>query len=176
VDRIEEIMSNLRGKCGMCGKCCEAIHIPMSPERIAESAKYGGDAKFVHENWTPITKEEAFAINPKIESNEEWARQNWPGKPEDPYKDMYFYTCDRLDKEKGLCTVHETRPRVCSGYPWYGVLPNETMLWYSDDCGYIVDVEDEKVRRAEQDAKIQLNLTDGMGGDTGIIVDGRSTV
>ena len=38
-----------------------------------------------------------------------------------------YYWCDSLDFDTHLCTVYEQRPKVCSGYPYYGseVLPSK---------------------------------------------------
>lgn len=128
-------MEELRGKCGMCGKCCEAIHIPVSPEDLT---KYeGGDFKFVRENWIPITHEEAYEINPFLALSKEL------------HEGRYFYTCTKLDKETGLCTVHENRPKVCSGYPWYGRRPEFKDPLYAEECGYKIDIEDEEERRRQ---------------------------
>jgi Fe-S-cluster containining protein len=131
----------------------------MSPDRVAELAgnkqTSSYDVTFVHENWTPISKEEAFAINPKLKANEEFALAN-----PDVYMDsaevmggMHYYTCNKLDKQTGLCTAHSEKPHVCSGYPFYGRTPSVHMMFYSDDCGYIVDVEDEKARLALRDVR-----------------------
>jgi Fe-S-cluster containining protein len=140
----------------MCGKCCEAIHIPVDYKEVTRMANGDNfDAKFIRDNWIPISREEAFAINPTIQSNMSKAQEWAENEDADPYRHMHFYTCSKLDKEKGLCTVWQDRPKVCSGYPWYGKLPEVTMLFYSEDCGYIVDVEDAKARAKEEgDAKI----------------------
>ncbi|MMZ43654.1 Flagellin N-methylase [compost metagenome] len=144
------LVTNLRGKCGMCGRCCQAIHLPLSPKDIQEMHEKGNnpDASFIHQNWTPISKEEAFDINPYFLVNEKRIKEE---ELDLNYEDLYFYTCNRLDKESKLCTVHDLRPNVCSGYPWYGGRPHVTELFYSEDCGYRIDVEDEKRRLEESE-------------------------
>lgn len=134
-------MEELKGSCHMCGKCCEAIHLLQSPQEvasIAESEKMSGDARFITDNWTPITKEEAFTINPYLKQNEDGLAEKGI---DNVYGKFYYYTCTQLDKETRKCRVHENRPQVCSGYPWYGRRPNNSILWYADECGYKVDLE-----------------------------------
>ena len=45
-----------------------------------------------------------------------------------------YYWCDCFNFETRLCTVYEHRPKVCSGYPYYGgdALPREV----HDGCAY----------------------------------------
>lgn len=114
--------------CKMCGKCCEAIYMGVSPDRIKEMVGYKPtlgayrnwkDAKFVSEHFIPITKEEAFGRNPLLET--------WGVKE-------YFYRCDMYSN--GKCTVHNTRPEVCYGYPFYESGPRR-MKQYNMSCGYI---------------------------------------
>jgi Fe-S-cluster containining protein len=135
----------------MCGKCCEAIHIPKSAEEIAEMAKtqiawgktdLDNDVVFIHFNWTPITKEEAYRINPHLAANEDHVRKEWGEHGIESYNSLHFFTCKHFDKETRKCTIHEIRPHVCSGYPWYGRPPEPTHLFYSPDCGYIEDIKE----------------------------------
>lgn len=30
-----------------------------------------------------------------------------------------FYECDAFDPVARVCTAHDTRPQICSGFPWY---------------------------------------------------------
>ncbi|MNW28638.1 Flagellin N-methylase [compost metagenome] len=133
-------MQELRGACGMCGKCCEAIHIPLDINEIRKGAENGwGDATFVRDNWTPITLEQAYEINPFLKKTKEDQLEKGNANP---HEGMHFYTCDRLDRSTKLCTVHENRPQVCSEYPWYGRKPSSDFIFYTKDCGYRVDAED----------------------------------
>lgn len=131
-----------RGTCNMCGKCCEAIHIPHSMEKVKRIASigYSADAKFIAENWIPISREEAFTINPYLAAK---AKEEHAGQL---LNEGHYYTCTKLDKETKLCTVHEERPPICSGYPWYGKMPNIHEVLYDENCSYKVDIEDERAR------------------------------
>jgi len=143
------MVKELKGFCNMCGKCCEAIHISLSPEKVEEMAKSPlhannklSDPVFIHENWEPISREEAFSINPHFQFNTDRYKEKHEGQ--DPYENMFFYTCKQFDKETRLCKVHDNLPHVCKGYPWYGGRPHIDELFYDPNCGYKIDVEDSK--------------------------------
>lgn len=127
----------LKGSCHTCGKCCEAIHISISPEEIAKGAENqrewsSSDFVFIADNWTPITREEADSINPHFAEMEKRGAD---------YGHMHFYTCKNHDKETKLCKIYDKRPHVCSGYPWYGAEPRAEEAFYTMDCGYRIDSE-----------------------------------
>lgn len=141
----------LKGSCHMCGKCCEAIHIRLSPEdikKMAEDARRRGfddtnnDPIFVDQHWKPITREEAFRINPYLqEQHNELVSEYGEALLSDSYKRLQYYTCNQHDKETGKCTIHDLRPSVCAGYPWYDRIPQSDHLFYSAECGYRADVK-----------------------------------
>lgn len=55
--------------------------------------------------------------------------------------DNGHYRCDMLDPVHQTCTAHETRPPVCSNYPWYGGGPRAGMLFAKDtQCSYLLDL------------------------------------
>lgn len=139
----------------MCGKCCEAIHMSTNMTKIVELAdnarRYGtptslknlggiSDAEFIQENWTPITMEQAHEINPHLKTNYDESTTNG----HKVYDDMSYYTCSQFNKETRLCMAHSTRPKICEDYPWYGRRPDITFRPYSPDCGYIIDVDEER--------------------------------
>jgi Fe-S-cluster containining protein len=136
----------------MCGNCCRVIRINLSPEYIANRIWTGDfpksidnytDMEFAYLFWKPITMEKALEINPYLKT--------WPFYDSDK---VFYYTCTKFDESKNLCTVHETRPRVCSEFPWYGEVPGKenSRYLYSDKCGYIEEVMEgtEDIERNRQ--------------------------
>lgn len=114
--------------CSMCGKCCEAILIPVSSEEMKpDSGIRFRDGDFMRENFVPMTQEEAFRINPNLA---------------DPLsiEKKYYYSCKQYDKTTKLCGAHENRPQVCSGFPWYGNSINNQSLLMHKECSYWLDV------------------------------------
>ena len=118
------------GKCNMCGQCCMAIHISMSPEYIQERKDWGGDMTFVSQNCVPITYEKACEINPYFKVSAKGGAVD--------YSKYYFYTCKKLRGNK--CTAQGDKPLVCKNYPWYGGEPHPEPF-YSPTCGYMEDVK-----------------------------------
>lgn len=119
--------------CKKCGMCCQAIALQYSVEYI-ETCKDSPDAKFILENWQPITMEEALSINPHL--------QLWIDVSVKRNITLYFYKCNQLDLETNLCKIHSTKedfsqPRICIDYPFYTryLLP-KSELFYSPECGY----------------------------------------
>lgn len=116
------------GHCKMCGMCCRAIFLGQNMDEMKKWAEHdNADAKFVIENWTPISKEQAFEINPYLETWNEESKEKGS-----------FYTCKLC--ADGKCLIHnQNKPRVCAAFPWYNERPREMSL-YSPDCGYIDDM------------------------------------
>ncbi|WP_161624347.1 YkgJ family cysteine cluster protein [Alicyclobacillus acidoterrestris] len=130
----------------MCGKCCEAIRVNVSPEE-KEHNKYvnSRDWSFIGEHWRNISEDEAFHINPLLRLQKEVGLID---------HDVWYYACDMYDKSTHKCMAHDDRPPVCSEYPYYGrIKPTETMTWYSATCGYI---NDETVSPGERQLMIAL--------------------
>lgn len=48
--------------------------------------------------------------------------------------------CAAYDVETRSCTAYDDRPKVCSGFPWYGRGPVEGKLEDSTVCGYVADL------------------------------------
>jgi Fe-S-cluster containining protein len=104
--------------CARCGDCCERIWLSVLLERLREwleeDSDHGRNARFILEHW------------------------HVQGSDEDGDA---FYTCDAFDAVHRLCTAHETRPPVCSGYPWYGKGPRPDVITRKDSrCSYLLDV------------------------------------
>ena len=67
------------------------------------------DAQFIIENWTRISVSHAKEINPYMVIRLEKLKA---------VESRVFLTCGKLTSNG--CSVYETRPDVCSGYPLYG--------------------------------------------------------
>jgi len=107
--------------CLKCGICCLAIPLKQSPWELFQMDS--DDAKFVTENWTPISKVEAGMLNPDMVGSF--------------VNGEHFFSCDRLDRRTMKCTIYRKRPKVCWGYPWYGEKPGTNRaLIYPKGCGY----------------------------------------
>jgi Fe-S-cluster containining protein len=87
-------------ECNRCGQCCQKIYINYGClDKIAErkkNKKLSGDYLFVHENFEII-------------------------------KNLYYrcgiawtvFRCKLYNIETGLCPIHENKPMICKGYPYY---------------------------------------------------------
>lgn len=132
----------------MCGKCCQAIVLNVSREEIEQMASvqdylsgkidrtdlWNDDPIFIYLNWTPISTEDALRINPHIQTwFDAWEKSGQTRK-------WHFYKCSKLT-EDNKCGVHDERPRVCREFPWYGKQPRISELFYADNCGYKIDIE-----------------------------------
>jgi len=130
--------------CNQCGDCCRVIVLSRTPEQLAEVVVAGdtvGSAAFIAQHWHPVSSEEALAIFPEYAQSYLDSGHPW-----------HFYTCDQFDPGTNRCLAHETRPPVCSDFPWYGGDPVGRYLHPAyRTCGY----------RAEQDALIALRRKDG---------------
>lgn len=119
------------GDCKMCGKCCMAISLHKSQdfESIKQMSEGGNeDAKFILKNWVPISAKEVFKIRPEAEFSTIFNAMG----------ERAWWKCTKWDPKTHKCTVHETRPKVCSGYPGYGRWEiNSDWVPYTFECGYI---------------------------------------
>lgn len=112
--------------CNQCGACCRVLTLEQSPQEIGAMAELTtalgipSDYAFAAAHWHPLTRDEAMRRNP-------FYTARLP-------TDAHLYWCDRLGDD-GRCTVHETRPFVCRGYPWYGQ-PVRDMPLADPRCGY----------------------------------------
>ena len=117
-----------RYSCLKCpGYCCSYPEIEVTPRDIERLAKHFGIGyKEVEERYTKYDAKEKVQL----------MRHR---------KDTVFEsTCTLFDQEKRRCTVYESRPAVCRGYP------------DSNRCGYY---EFLKFERAHQDDKDFIALT-----------------
>ena len=120
-------------ECAQCGMCCECIILPENSGYVEVMVKtekeegwYPQDWGFAHRNFIEISKERALKINPYL--------SNWKQKAQ------YFYICKQFCHVTKKCMVHEIRPGVCRGFPWYGRKPKQEPL-YSKDCSFQKDLK-----------------------------------
>jgi hypothetical protein len=52
-------------------------------------------------------------------------------------------TCDMYDSESGLCTAQDSKPPVCSRYPWYGREPDDG-TGMPLRCSYLADLPPDR--------------------------------
>lgn len=135
-----------KGKCTMCGMCCQAIVLNLHPksfryeEELCDEYKDRFDrgeklcdSEFASLFFESITEEDALAINPYLKT---WGLNGGT---------KYYYRCTKFDKSTNSCTVNGQKPHTCSGYPWYGRSPNPKDPLYSASCGYHIDRERMRV-------------------------------
>lgn len=110
----------------MCGQCCKKIHFSKSAHNlIQDSKKMGGDAGFAAEHFHFIGKSSDVPGSFQI--------RNQSGNIED----YYIYKCDMLT-EDNKCSIQETKPYICAGYPYYND-PVNLDPWPYTGCGYELD-------------------------------------
>lgn len=128
--------------CNQCGMCCKTIVLDFTIDDL--KTKGGDDAKFIIDNWKPISTNEAITINPFMKH---WIKRYV--KHNAPY---HFYTCTLLDTKNG-CTIHnQNKPHICTGFPFYNRPVKKTLL-YSPNCGYFKEIQE-----VEQNEKYRRNV------------------
>lgn len=98
--------------CIMCSQCCRKIHFSKQIHQSICYYKKSGktrktDIPFIAENWKYLGKaSEVGGFLYKLPHKE---------VPEE----MYIYSCN-LVTEDNKCSIHDKKPKICSGYPYYG--------------------------------------------------------
>jgi Fe-S-cluster containining protein len=114
-------------ECNRCGDCCTDIYLSSTKVALRQIIRDNPDqpslsARFVLAHW----HRSGTAVG-------------------DP-KGHVRWSCDRFDPDTRLCTAHDDRPPVCSGYPWYGRDPAEVAKEVSvvsrlpPRCAFFADV------------------------------------
>jgi Fe-S-cluster containining protein len=119
----------MAGTCRRCGWCCRTIALEHSKEVFKVTAN--PDHKFIYENFTEMSSEEAVKLNPHVAGIVEEYKQG--------ERSLYWYTCSHLGDDN-RCKDYENRPMFCRGYPWYGQAPPEKGFLYGPNCGFTVDL------------------------------------
>ena len=113
-------------ECNGCGDCCRVIGAPVTKRRMRERSVY--DSEFLLQHWHRVSRPEARRRNPHIQADT-------PGH--------FYYECDMFDPDTNSCTAHESKPRVCTGFPWYGGEANTTAIGGLPACSFWADVSAE---------------------------------
>lgn len=100
-------------ECAQCGVCCDPVRLMFHPDEMT-----GASAEFARDHWAVIGEQARTEANGKVE---------------------YLVECDRFDRSTRLCTAHDDRPPICSGYPWYGKEPNALRL-LDPQCSFVADL------------------------------------
>lgn len=90
-----------------CGQCCEVVWFRLNRVSVAQQIPMTrGDARkdlqFIKKHWkqdmkAPIRRD-----------------------PTDNATPYFAYKCDMFDPVARDCNAHESRPPICSNFPWYG--------------------------------------------------------
>lgn len=98
-------------ECSRCGRCCDPVITTFDPQVLAatrladddfedESVRY--QYEFFRDHWKSVG---TFATH----------------RPEAPVG--YRVVCDQYDPSSRSCLAQESKPDICSGFPWYGREP-----------------------------------------------------
>ena len=99
-----------RGKCTMCGCCCENIYVRHNGSVILDEAEF--------EN-IKNTDDYSFYQHISIIGKDDFG---------------LIFSCDKFDKEKRLCKDHKKRPSICRNYPSEEIFSFGASL--QDKCGF----------------------------------------
>lgn len=104
--------------CIRCGDCCERIGLSVA-------------------TWLALTDPEPpLPPEPGSVSSREFCQEHWT--PIARTDETIVVSCDAFDPVERLCTVQETKPAICAGYPYYGRPPHE--IGGSERCSYRADL------------------------------------
>lgn len=121
--------------CSRCGDCCDPVILTFDPQqRAAEKLS-----------------ELLFVAPPWVWHQYEFLRDHWRTIDTvevvegDDTVTVYRVECDQFDRESRTCGAHDTRPQVCSGFPWYGREPDDDLCEpsrasLSPRCSFNADV------------------------------------
>ncbi len=98
------------GKCKKCGCCCENIYV-----------RHGKDLIKSKEDFEKIKDTDSYSFYQHI---------TIVGKDDFGL----IFSCDRFDKEKRLCTMHNKRPSICRNYPSEEIFSFGAAL--QEKCGF----------------------------------------
>lgn len=121
--------------CARCGDCCDPVIVTFDPKewatrRLAEDGDTMPDwgrhqYRFFLDHWTSTSTFE----------------DTCDGKP----VTVHRVRCDQFNSDTRECMAHDDKPRVCSGFPWYGRTPDDpdcspVASALSPRCSYNADV------------------------------------
>lgn len=123
------------GQCNRTGGCCRFILLDYSPEEIQKA----------YEEWIKETTgrrqiQDIHLIYPMLAGRYRGVLDR------DGIKKHVYGPCKNLEQKDGIafCSIHENRPRMCSGYPHYeskrevfmSATPPQENPGYMRGCGY----------------------------------------
>lgn len=130
ITAIKELLpskATVANKCNMCGQCCSMIHLreEIHEAVVGKMVKAWKGIDFVIENFEYIGM--ASKVGGLLHKNLKTGK----------VIDSYVYRC-KLLTEDNKCSIHESKPYICSGYPWYGTGKNQydSAPFPYKGCGY----------------------------------------
>lgn len=124
------------GKCNQCGMCCRAVCLQYTKTEIA-TTDLDENRNLILYHWKRISRKKALEINPYLLG---LMNEYWEGSVK-----LYWYSCTYI-QEDNTCSIHDKRPPICKGYPWYGHDPKGLEFLYGENCGYRIDLLDKGVK------------------------------
>ena len=111
-------------ECSCCGACCEHIWLNTTKKHLSEQLAVSRVIIRKTAAWKRCATDAQFILK-------HWHRKVGAGKG--------IWWCDQFNPDTRLCDAHESRPPICSEYPWYGKRPNILAnMW--ERCSYRVDI------------------------------------
>lgn len=141
--------------CAMCGDCCVEVKLRTSPADIQARASLPGGVSFAAQGRGYIRRaqnaggvmREAVFLARWLEFTGRVIKADW-GTNDDGstnYVTRFVYRCLKFDEVNRVCTAHDERPPMCSGYPWYGREPDPGSINRDETrCSYWLDVDPEE--------------------------------
>lgn len=116
-------------ECNKCGDCCETITFSQI-EKVTDIVKWvtHPDSQFINREDLDVNVIDALFITDNWELND----------------DEKTYHCNKFDKVNRLCSMHESRPYVCRGFPWYGKETHEEAISIYKNCSFWADIKMEE--------------------------------
>jgi Fe-S-cluster containining protein len=113
----------MTASCARCGDCCDPVIIEADAflacgERARSEEFPHVNDRFIAQHWQPLSAWRA--------DDGTWC---------------FSVRCGMFDPESRACTAHDTRPPVCSGFPWYGDEPSAGRAHGLElHCSYLADL------------------------------------
>lgn len=138
--------------CARCGACCDPV--PFTREQYEATVKWttealdgipdpeddAGWAYWIEHGWQQDSRDAAlcyYTPSGSTRANADFIAAHWTPVNDDSC------ACDAYDREAGLCTAQDSKPPVCSSYPWYGREPDGG-TGMPLQCSYLADLPPEK--------------------------------
>lgn len=129
-DHVRHDNTGSRG-CARCGHCCAPVFIRFDLRRALEWYRTPnpnteeGAAEWARRGWrTPTDADKQWARQAHESKNIAFANEHWTIEWHTNHG-ASVVTCDQFDPEHRVCTAGESRPPICSDYPFYGEDPTE---------------------------------------------------